>query len=149
MKESENLLDEEEFEEAEGEEVITIQRTIYGEDPNLSPEELEIASEHSLFLVRRAVALNPNTPILIIIKLTQDENEDVSNAAKAVIIAQASNISQEELERLSAYPIAEIRQAVVVNSNTAIEVVTKLTQDEDVQVANAAKKVIELRKSED
>lgn len=72
---------------------MIIEQTVYGEDPNLPPEELEKLSEHQIVMVRQAVAMNPSTPIETIIKLTQDEDEDVANAAKQVII----NLKEEVL----------------------------------------------------
>lgn len=49
---------------------------------NLSSRFLEKLSRHKDFSVRSAVALNPNTPKEIIIKLSEDKDWRVSNSAK-------------------------------------------------------------------
>lgn len=84
---------------------MIIKQTVYGEDPDLSPEELIRLSEHHVFMVRQAVAMNPSTPIETIIKLIQDQDKDVANAAKAVIINLKDEVLtlREELKSLQSH----------------------------------------------
>ncbi len=81
---------------------MIIEQTVYGEDPNLTSEELERLSEHQIFMVRQAVAMNPSTPIETVIKLTQDEDESVANTAKDVIINLKKEVLalREELKKI-------------------------------------------------
>lgn len=129
-------------EETDEKEIFTTQRRIFGDDPKLSPEELDEISKHETFTFRYAVALNPSTSIETRIRLANDEDEDVANSAKAWIISN-SILSEKELEKLSCHQSPAIRQAVAINRNTSTETVMKLTLDEDEQVANNAKKVIQ------
>lgn len=84
---------------------MIIKQTVYGEDPDLPPEELVRLSEHQVFMVRQAVAMNPSTPIETVIKLIQDQDEDVADAAKAVIINLKEEVLtlREELKSLQSH----------------------------------------------
>ena len=94
---------------------------------DLTPQNLDNENDDSNNIIY--TALNPNTPVDILEKLSADEDSLIRYG-----VAGNPNTPVDILEKLSADKDSYVRQAIALNPNTPVNVLTKLSADNDYNV---------------
>lgn len=97
--------------------------------PQPANNVVKLDADSDIIHVRKVVAGNPNTPLSVLSRLSEDECEAIRRT-----VAENAKTPLELLRRLSADQGTEVRLAVAENINTPPEILSVLAEDHAVDV---------------